>query len=298
MMIQITETTKELTAPLNPIIEKMNGWKEDGFAMLPNIVVAILFLFIFIYVAKTIKRLMDKYLYKTTENNALVSFISNLVYIIVLLLGVALALSILDLDDTVNKILAAAGIVGVALGFAFQDVASNFISGTFMAFRSNFMVGDLIETNGTKAVVETMDLRSTTLRTLDGLKVFVPNKEIFQHKLTNYNAYSSRRLSVLCSVDYSSDLDLVERITLEEIAKIEDIKDVPSPQFFYTEFADSAINFEVMFWIDFLSPIDTLNVKHRVIKAIKKRFDQEGVTIPYPIRSVELKGKTPPPAVK
>lgn len=284
----VQDTTQEFTKSLNPVVKKFLTWKDDFIAMFPNLVVAILVLILFIFLARFIRRLFDRYLDRVMVNKNATGIIGYLAYLFVLILGSVIALSILELEGTVNKILAGAGILGVALGFAFQDTAANFISGTYMAFRSNFKVGDYIETNGIKAVVQEIDLRSTKLKTLDGYLVVIANKEIFQNTLINHNAYATQRITLKCGVGYDSDLDEVERETLSALQSIDEIKNSPSPQLFFTEFDDSSINYELRFWIDYLTVKDYFDVKHRAIKAIKKCYDEKGITIPFPIRTLEF----------
>ena len=282
------ETAEDISVSLKPVIEKVDRWVNEGIELLPNFIVALVLLLIFFLIGKFVKRLMNRYLVHNVENKAAINIIANIVYFIVIILGLILALSVLNLSDAVTGFLAGAGIVGVALGFAFQDTAANFISGTFMAFRKNFRVGDLIETNDTTAVVDHIDLRVTTLKTLDGYQVILPNKDIFQSKLTNYNRYSTRRINLTCGVGYESDLEKVKKVVLQAVQEIEEIKETPSPQFFYTEFGDSSINFVCRFWIDFLGMPDYLDAKHLAIMRIKKRFDAEGINIPFPIRTLDF----------
>ena len=282
------ETAEDISVSLEPVIEKIDKWVDSGVELLPNFVVAIIILILFFIIGRFVKGLMNKFLVRSADNKAAVNIIANIVYAIVLLLGLILALSVLNLSDAVTGFIAGAGIVGVALGFAFQDTAANFISGTFMAFRKNFRVGDLVETNDTVAVVDHIDLRSTKLKTLQGYQVIIPNKEIFQNKITNYNRYSTRRIDLTCGVGYESDLEHVQRTTIKAIESIDVIKSTPSPQFFYTEFGDSSINYVIRFWIDFLGMPDYLDAQHLAIKKIKKLYDKEGINIPFPIRTLDF----------
>ncbi len=288
----ITDTAKQtadrLTLSLKPVIEKLENWIEQAWLYLPNFVIAILFLLLFIFFARLVRRFINKYVGRFVENQAAVNILSNVAYAMIFISGILFSLSILQLDGTVDRILAGVGILGVALGFAFQDTASNFISGTFMAFRKNFKVGDLILTNETLATVEEIDLRSTKLKSLDGYQVILPNKEIFQKKLINYNTYSTRRVELSCGVAYNSDLEAVQQITLDAISTVEEIKKSPSPQFFYTNFGDSSIDYVLYFWVDFLSMPDLLDAQHLAIKAIKKKYDEHGITIPFPIRTLDF----------
>ena len=285
---KLKETAQEIGESFNPIIDKLTDWKNDSYEMLPNMVAAFITLLLFAFIARLAKRFIRDYLGKFVTNKAANNIIANIIFALILIFGFMIALNIMNLDKAVTGFLAGAGVVGLALGFAFQDTAANFISGTFMAFRKNFRVGDLVETNGITAIVDHIDLRSTKFKTLDGYEITMPNKEIFQHKLTNYNRYSTRRIELTVGVGYESDLTLVQQVALKAINEIEEIKEVPSPQFFYTEFGDSSINFEVRFWIDFLGVPDYLEARHLAIKNIKTHFDRNHINIPFPIRTLDF----------
>jgi len=279
---------EEIADSISPIIEKLNGWKDTLLEMTPNIIVALITLVIFYFVGRGLKQVINRHLVRFTNNKSATNILANLIFAIVFMVGFMISLSFLKLDEALTGFLAGAGIVGIALGFAFQETAANFISGTFMAFKSNFRVGDYIETNDVQAVVEHVDLRSTKLKTLDGLQVIIPNKDIFQSTLINYNRYPTRRIDLQCGVAYDSNLDQVERATIEALKTIDGINATPSPQFFYTDFGDSSINYTLRFWIDFLTVPDFFEAKHAAIKAIKKRYDKDGITIPFPMRTVEF----------
>lgn len=111
------------------LTQKLIGWLELLVKMLPNFVVAVLVLIAFVFVARLVKNISDRFLDKAIKNNSLSSIISKVIYIIVITIGVFTALSFLNLDKTVSSLLAGAGIIGLALGFAFQDIATNFIAG-------------------------------------------------------------------------------------------------------------------------------------------------------------------------
>ncbi len=288
----ITETAKEaankVTVSLEPVIEKLDRWVDEAMSLLPNFILSLIFLILFFVFARFIRRFLNKYLVKIVDNPAAVNIISTVMYFMIITSGILFSLSIMKLDGTVNKILAGVGILSVGLGFAFQDTASNVISGTFMAFRKNFRVGDLVETNGVLGVVDEIDIRATKIKSLDGFQVIVPNKDVFQKQFTNYNTYITRRIELSCGVGYESDLDFVKEQTLDAIKTVDEIKTSPSPQLYFKEFGDSSINYVLYFWIDFLSMPDYLEARHKAIVAIRKKYKEEGINIPFPIRTLDF----------
>lgn len=127
---------------------------------------------------------------------------------------VAAALIVLGLSKTVTTLLAGVGILGLALGFAFQDIAENFIAGVLMAFRRPIYIGDLIESNDFVGTVEEINLRTTVIRTADGKHVLIPNSEVLQNSIVNFSRSSELRVDLACGVSYGDDL--AGGVTLEE----------------------------------------------------------------------------------
>ncbi len=267
-------------------IEKITKWRHDLVSLWPNILAAIIVFALFYLLAVLVRKLINKTLTRFTNNSAATNIIGLTFFCIFFFIGLMTALSFLELDKAVTTFLAGAGIIGLALGFALQETAGNFISGIFMSFKSNFKEGDFIKTNNMEGTVQKIDLRSTKMKTVEGYHVTIPNKDVFQQPLINYNHYSTRRIEVSCGVSYDSDLVHVEQVTLNAIKKIEAVKESPQPKLYYTEFAESSINYSLRFYVNFLTAPDYFETQHDVIKAIKKAYDQEGIDIPFPIRTI------------
>ena len=121
-----------------------------------------------------------------------------------------LYLSILQLDKAVTSILAGAGIIGLALAFAFQDIAANFISGIFISFRKPIKLGDVVKINDYMGKVEQINLRDTIILTFQGQMVIIPNKDVFQSPIENYSLLGRRRLDLVVGVSYGDDLEKVK----------------------------------------------------------------------------------------
>lgn len=178
------------------IYEKVYDWLQIAIKMLPNLAVAVIVLVLFALMARVIKKLAYRLMFRLSDTPAVSGLFSSVTYFIVIFVGLFIALDVLKLEKTVSSLLAGAGIIGLALGFAFQDLTANFISGIFITFRKPFEVGHQIETNGFTGTVDNIQLRSTTLRTIDGLHVIIPNKDIFQKPIINHSLTSERRVSL------------------------------------------------------------------------------------------------------
>ena len=134
----------DITKAVNILINKITLWLEQLTSMLPNMVVAVLVLFLFFFLARIAKSISRKVLQKVSDKEAINNLFATIIYLLVLGLGLIMALNVLKLQQTVSSILAGAGIIGLAVGFAFQDITANFISGILLAFRKPIQVGDIV----------------------------------------------------------------------------------------------------------------------------------------------------------
>lgn len=269
------------------VVEKIVSWSENFVSMLPNFILALLAFFVFVFIAKYSTKLLRKILRRTIDNPALNNIIGKTLYISIIIIGTFVALSVLNLEKTVTSLLAGAGIIGLALGFAFQDIAANFISGILMAARRPFKVGDVIETLNHEGVVEKINIRTTELKSFQGQQIIIPNKEVFQNALVNDSFNGKRRIDLGVGVSYGDDLQKVKDVTLNAVRSISS-RTEDELKLVYTEFGDSSINFTVMIWVEFTNQISFLESQSEAIMLIKKAFDENDITIPFPIRTLDF----------
>lgn len=269
---------------------KLDGWIDGLITMLPNMVVALVLLIVSFGVAKLGRYVTCQILRRVRVSESATNLVGRVVQIGVVIVGLAIALSVLELDKAVTSLLAGVGIVGLALGFAFQDLASNFISGIALSLRSRypFKIGDLVETNEVLGIAERVYLRNTVIRTLDGHAVVIPNRKIFENKLLNYSGDPYRRVDIPCGISYGEDLREVKRIVTEAITSIDGRIEERDVDFFWTGYGDSSIDFEVRFWIPFYKQTDFLAARSEAVMRIKEAFNDNGITIPFPIRTLDF----------
>ncbi len=270
----------------NLILDKLVNWTETIIKMLPNMLLALLVFFLFILLAKGLTKLLKGIFVKRNINQELFRIFNKILYITVLSIGVMFCLSILNLDKTVTSLLAGAGIVGLALGFAFQDIAANFISGFFMASKKPFNIGDVIEVENVKGVVKKINLRTTELLDFDGDYVIIPNKQVFQSAIVNYSTMGKRRIVISVGVGYESDLEQVENCAKKTINSLEDTIQDKGVSVHFLEFGDSSINLDIKFWVEYPNNGTYMNSLSKGVKAIKSAFNKEGINIPFPIRTL------------
>ena len=278
----------KLDTVLDLITDKLNDWLKIAIKTLPNFLVAVVILLFFYFLAKIVRNTVKKVVAKIGATQSVQDLISSVVHISVILIGLFIALGVLKLDKTVTSLLAGAGVLGLALGFAFQDIASNFVSGVFIAFRKPYKIGDIVQAGDFLGNVTSIDLRTTTIETFQGLEVLVPNKMLFTDPITNYTNNPQRRIDVAVGVSYGDDLDKVERLLKE---KLNDLPNrIPNKEIdvFFTEFGDSSINLEARVWVEYPNHRNFLITRSEAIKKIKSVFDENDIMIPFPIRTLDF----------
>lgn len=283
-----SEKLAAVEKPVQTVLEKVEGWLDTFISMLPNMVVALLLFLIFLVLAKLGRKFFTKVFNKASSNKALENLFATFTYASILGIGLFIILGILGLDKAVTSLLAGIGVVGLALGFAFQDIAANFVSGVILAFRRPFNIGDVISVKNTMGKVSRTNLRATVIETFQGQEIYVPNKSLLQEEITNYTVLKKRRIDLAVGVSYGDDLEKVENLVLNTIKDLEGVIDHDKVIFDYDEFGSSSINFSIRFWIDYPNQPGYLAMRHKAIKAIKKAFDQEQITIPFPIRTLDF----------
>ncbi|MEB2779272.1 mechanosensitive ion channel family protein [Algoriphagus sp. C2-6-M1] len=278
------------------ITEKLSAWFDTMVENLPNLVLAIILIVFTIFIAKSIKRLSASYIHKLGTNETISRFLSQLIFLGILIFGIMLALSVMDLTKTVSSILAGLGIIGLALGFAFQDTAANFISGIYITFNQPYKIGDIIKTHdGHEGSVVDINLRVTKIRTYNGPIVYVPNRYLFQECFTNFTEFKQRRVQIACGVSYGEDLEHVEKIALESARNVSSRLESEEPTLFWTGFGDSSITFTLNIWCNFSeNNLDFIPVRNEAIISLKKAFNKNDIVIPFPIRTLDfgIKGGT------
>lgn len=272
---------------LELITDKLREWMEATILILPNLVVGLLVLLIGIWLAKKVSVLSGRILDRFSDRIMLNRLFQSTIYMAFLALIIFLALTILNLDKAVTTILAGVGILSLALAFAFQDIAANFMAGILISFRRPFLVGDLIESGEIMGIVQEVNLRDTIIETFQGKHLIVPNKDIFQSSLTNHNLTTTQRVDIEVGISYGEDLLKVKEVTLKALSTLK-CRTNDDLVFYFTEFGDSSINFFIGVWLNRPDWPTFLEARSEAIMKIKAAFDQNGITIPFPIRTLDF----------
>ena len=258
---------------------------EGGMRWAWRIGAFLLILFVTKLVAGIVAALVRKWLNRTSHMSKLAeSLISRSIRHVIMLLGTLIALTALGIN--IGPLLAAVGATGFIIGFALQGTLSNFASGLMILLNHPFDVGDVVTAGGVTGTVSEMSLVSTTFSTFDNQKIIVPNNEIWDNVITNVTARDTRRVDLLFCVGYEDDLDLVTQILKESASAHPLVLADPEPVVRMNELADSSVNFICRPWVN---ATDYWSVYWDLLKTVKNRFDESGVSIPYPQQDVHVK---------
>jgi small-conductance mechanosensitive channel len=249
------------------IRDKLTGWLETFIRMLPNLLLAVLIFIAFFFISRFLRKLLYRVLLKISQQPTISGLFSSIFFIIVLFVGLFISLQLLHLDKTLTSLLAGAGIIGLALGFAFQDLTANFISGVFIIFRKPFDVGNIIDTNGFTGIVEEIQLRSTTIRTFQGLHIMLPNKDIFQKPITNYSLSGKRRIDVVLTLPGKSNVADAEQRIRKALDAIPEVKN-DKYQVLFTDYNGDTLKMEVHCWIDNTIEMGFNDTRDKVLRNI------------------------------
>ncbi len=246
-------------------------------------IVAVLIFYIGRMIARIISRGMRNLMRKQEVDKILESFVSNLVYWLLMTFVIIAAINQLGIQTT--SLIAIMGAAGLAVGLALQGSLSNFAAGVLIVLFRPYRVGDFVEAAGISGSVEQVQILTTILKTPDNKKIIVPNSSIMGSIITNFSANETRRVDLTFGVSYSDDLDKVRSILEEITGADERILKEPECVIKVHQLADSSVNFVCRPWV---KTSDYWAVYWDLTEKVKKRFDQEGVSIPFPQQDVYI----------
>jgi len=278
----------DLPNALNLLASKLIGWVRAFILQLPNLAVAVFVVVVFWLLARLVRNLALRFLRRFSHSEQVNRLVSQTLYLAAVTTGAFVALGILGLQKTVASLLAGAGILGLALGFAFQDIAANFMAGIYLSIERPFRRGHLIKTKDWMGVVQEVTLRWTAILTQEGQLVLIPNRQVFENPITNYTTPGKRRVDLTVGVSYDDDLEQVRQVALAAVDGIPGRVKDREAELFFEEIGDSSIKFVVRFWIDFHRQADFLQARSEAIERIKRAFDDHGITMPFPTQTLDL----------
>ncbi len=260
-------------------------FRSNGASLVFQVLAFVLVLFAFFIAARVGRGLMRRAI---DRSNLDVSSLARDFFIkmtgrLILLFGFIIAIAQLGVE--VAPLLAGLGIAGFIIGFALQDTLSNFASGMMILVYRPFDVGDVVEAGGVTGKVHKMNLVSTMVLTFDNQLLVVPNKQIWGGVIRNVTHQDTRRVDMTFGIGYSDDVPKAEKVLAEIVANHDKVLNDPEPVIRLNELGDSSVNFIVRPWA---KTSDYWEVYWHVTREVKRRFDEEGISIPFPQRDVHI----------
>jgi small conductance mechanosensitive channel len=279
--------TLSLQKAVAQVIAKLDAWGLSAVKMLPNLVVALIVLTISGLVAFVVGRVVHRMVSRMSPYGHIARLMAVMSRLIIVAGGIILALSAMRLDRAVASLLAGVGIVGIAIGFASKDIAGDYLAGFIIHFTHPFRTGHIIQVGNFFGYVESMEMRATKCRTQQGQRVIIPNHKIMEGEITNYSITGVRRVDLKCGISYEDDLQQAEDLALEAVESLPMRHPERPVELFYEEFGASSINFMLRFWTN-PDQKTYLKARSEAIKAIRQTFKDHGITIPFPIRTLNF----------
>ena len=297
---QILSATGEITAKVAAVgvmttifLNWSNNITKEITDEGPNVIFKILLFIFIIYIfrklSQLIQRVMKRAFRRSTEKssellrNMSISITKNIVF----LLGILLALS--QIGISLGPVLAGLGVAGFVIGFALQDSLANFAAGMMILVYRPFDVGDQVDTCGVFGKVHHMSLVNTTIMTFDNQTIIVPNTKIWGDVIKNVTAQKIRRVDMTFRISYSDDIEKTERVLADIVAQHDKTLTDPEPLIRLHELGESSVNFIVKPWVNC---DDYWGVYWDITRSVKMRFDEEGISIPFPQRDVYTRTAT------
>ena len=252
-----------------------------GFIL--NTVLALAILIIGRFIARHVSATVGSAAEKSNDDVTLGKFVASLTYVALMAFIIIAAMGQLGTETaSLVAILAAAGL---AIGLALQGSLANFASGVMLIIFRPLKVGDFVEAGGATGTVREIGIFTSILSSPDNKKIYVPNANLTGANIINYSAFGTRRIDLVAGVSYGDSLDLV-KATLEQILAEDDrILTDPAPTIAVLELADNSVNFAVRPWV---KEEDYWDVRFDTQEKIKQRFDERGISIPFPQQDVHL----------
>ena len=248
-----------------------------------RIVSAIIVLLIGLFIASRLRRLFEAVLRRGHLDKALVGFLSQALYYVMLVLILIMVAGQAGVQTA--SLLAVLGTAGLAVGLALKDYLSNFAAGVMLFITRPFHIEEWVEVGGVTGKVSDITMFQTTLTTGDNRKVLLPNSKVMNDRITNITAHDRRRLDLIIGVSYDDDIDKVKEVLQRIVSQEALVLAEPAPLIAVFEFADSSVNFAVRPWVN---TSDYWPARYALLEEIKRTFDEEEITIPFPQRDLHL----------
>ena len=276
---------------MDEILKRLEVYYEAFLKSVPRIGIAILILVLGIFIVNWLTSLFQKRVRRKSYDPLMSAFLAKAVKVVLIICVFLFTLQVAGLSGIAGAIFATAGASAIVLGFAFKDIAGNFLAGIILAFNRPFHVNDTVQIENVFGKVKTMEFRYTKIATFDGRNVYIPNTDVLTKPVFNYTEDGFYRTDFVVGIAYENDIEKAKEIIISCFDEDEDIvKDELHVNFVAEdELAASTVNLKVYFWVtteDFRR--GTLQTRGRMIKKVKTKLEENGFNLPANITELKF----------
>lgn len=282
---QIEQDTA-VEARVSPAFRRVQAYLDDFVSYLPVAGVALLVFLLFAFLGSIVGR-WEAPFRRLGVRPIVRNLVQRILKTLLIIVGLILALDILDITALVGAVLGTAGVVGLALGFAFQDIAQNYLSGALLSVRQPFVTGDIVQVGDHQGKVVQLTWRELILMTFEGNHLRLPNATVFQNPIVNYTRNPRRRFDFVVGVGVEENLVDAMDLGKKTLNAMRGVMEDPPPFAFVETLADSNVAVRFFAWVD-QREADFLKVKSEAIRLVKTAMDDAGIEMPEPIYRVHL----------
>jgi small conductance mechanosensitive channel len=270
---------------LAPAMAQIRDLAAAAFRSLPLLLVGVILLTLTAILARSVSRAATTVLQTRVRSELLRGVFARAVAAVVFVLGLYVVLRVAGLTGLAVTIVGGTGLLGLAIGFAFRDIAENFLASILISIQRPFAMDDLISVDGYEGYVRKVNTRATILLTRDGNHVQVPNAVVYKNPITNYTANPRGREDFLVGIGYDDAIPAAQSIALDVLKDHPAVLDDPEPLVLVEELGAATVNLRVLFWID-IARYSQYKVRSAVIRLTKSAFDSNGISMPDEAREV------------
>lgn len=274
---------------INDVIEEFGKYYDKLVQLMPRLLIALVVFVIAYLFARLLRNVLNRYMKKRTEEILIAQFLVQMVYLVMVIIGIVIALDAGGLNGSASSVLAGAGVSAIILGFAFKDIGENFLAGFLLAFKRPFRIGDLVQIEDIQGRISGLSLRETHVNTYDGKDVFIPNSIIVKNPIINYTLDGNFRDSFVIGLDYGDNLNEAMEIIFNTVQNLNEGKGTgKDPLIVVKEFGQSTIDLEVFYWIfTNLPEFNIPNLRTVVMTEVLQALNQAGFYIPASVMEVK-----------
>jgi small-conductance mechanosensitive channel len=281
-----------MSLDLSPAWARLHAMATGAVALLPSVVVALVVFAAFVAAAWGVRAVVMRAAARRRRHRNLGLVLGRLAQALIIFVGLLAALAVVLPTFSPGDAIQLLGISSVAIGFAFRDILQNFLAGILILLTEPFRIGDQIVFKGTEGTVEEIQTRATSLRTYDGRRVVIPNAELFTNSVTVNTAFDTVRLEYDIGIGYGDDIETARRLMLEALAGVPGVLRAPAPEVLVVALADFSVTLRARWWVTPPRRKDTLDVRDRVLAALKAALTAHGIDLPFPTQQVLFHDQT------